>query len=370
MSLIGVVLSFGGLFCLTVGGGSTLLVQSFGLGIHKTIQAAVFPIGLILVIATETDLFTGNTIVLVISTLHKKTTWINRLISWSISFFGNLINCLCFQYFLVYHAGLLTYDPYLSYTIKYAELKGNTPWHQMFLRRIAGNWLLGLAFCLSASARDLNSKIIGIYLPIWLFVAVGYEYSIANMFTVQICMVLGANLSIGNYILNVLISVTLGNILGGVTTISFIHYKTLKLSIIVLAPLSGQHTGTNIGGGGQNTGGGGCGGQNTGGGGGGRQYTGGGQNTGGGGGGQNTGGGGGGGGQNTGGGGGGGQKTGGGGGGGGGGGQNTGGGQRIGGGSGDGGGQRTGGGGQRIGGDGQRIDGDGDGGGGLHGFMP
>ncbi|CAF3867204.1 unnamed protein product [Adineta steineri] len=341
MSLTGVVLSFGGLFCLTVGGGSTLLVQSFGLGIHKTIQAAVFPVGLILVLVTGTDLFTGNTMVLVISTLHKKTTWIDLLISWSISFFVNFIGCLCFQYFLVYHAGLLTYDPYLSCTIKYAELKG-------------------LAFCLSTSARDLNSKIIGIYLLIWLFVAVEYEHSIANMFTVQMGMLLGANLSTGNYILNVLIPVTLGNILGGVTTISFIHYKTLKLSIIVLAPLSGQHTGTNIGGGGQNTGGGGSG-QNTGGGGGG-------QNTGVGGGGQNTGVGGGG--QNTGGGGGGRQNTGGGGGGGGGGGQNTGGGgggagQRIGGGSGDGGGQR-------IGGDGQRIDGDGDGdgGSGLHGFMP
>ncbi|CAF3715360.1 unnamed protein product [Adineta steineri] len=222
--LAGVLLSFGGLFCLTVGGGSTLLAQNFGPGIHKTIQAAVFPIGLILVIVTGADLFTGNTMVLVISTLHKKTTWINLLISWSISFFGNLVGCICFQYFLVYHAGLLTYDPYLSYTIKYAEMKSNTPWYQMFLRGIGGNWLVCLAFCLSASARDLNSKIIGIYLPIWLFVAVGYEHSIANMFTVQMGMLLGANLSIGNYILNVLLPVTLGNILGGGIFVGFIYW--------------------------------------------------------------------------------------------------------------------------------------------------
>jgi formate/nitrite transporter FocA (FNT family) len=68
---------------------------------------------------------------------------------------------------------------------------------------------------LGTSARDLNSKIIGIYLPIWLFVAVGYEHSIANMFTVQMGMILGANLSVAKYILCVLIPVVLGNILGG-----------------------------------------------------------------------------------------------------------------------------------------------------------
>jgi formate/nitrite transporter len=179
------------------------------------IQAAVFPIGLVLVIITGADLFTGNTMILVVSTLHRKTTWINLLISWSVSFFGNLVGCLFFQYILVYYAGLLSYDPYRSFTIGLAEMKGNIEWHQIFLRGIGGNWLVCLAFWLGTSARDLNSKIIGIYLPIWLFVAVGYEHSIANMFTVQMGMILGANLSVAKYILCVLIPVVLGNILGG-----------------------------------------------------------------------------------------------------------------------------------------------------------
>ncbi|CAF3981124.1 unnamed protein product [Adineta steineri] len=84
--------------------------------------------------------------------------------------------------------------------------------------------LVCLAFCLSTSARGLNSKIIGIYLPIWLFVAVGYEHSIANMFTVQMGMLLGVNLSIINYILNVSIPVTLGNILGEGIFVGFIYW--------------------------------------------------------------------------------------------------------------------------------------------------
>ena len=222
--LAGVLLSFGGLFLLTVGGGSAPLTESLGPGIHKMIQAAVFPIGLVLVSLTGAELFTGNTMALTVSTLHRKTTWINLIVSWIVSFFGNLVGCLFFQYILVYYASLLSNDPYRSYTVKFAEVKGNLEWHQIFLRGIGGNWLVCLAVWLSTSARDLNSKIIGIYLPIWLFVAVGYEHSVANMFTVQMGMILGANLSVGKYILGVMIPVTLGNILGGGLFVGFIYW--------------------------------------------------------------------------------------------------------------------------------------------------
>ena len=213
--LAGVLLSFSGLFLLTIGGGGAPMDHTLGPGIHKMLQAAIFPIGLVLIVGTGADLFTGNTMTLVVSTLNKKTTWLQLIISWTVSYFGNLVGCLFFQYILVYYAGLLATDPYRSYTMKFAETKGNTEWHKMFLKGIAGNWLVCLAIWLGTSARDLASKIIGIWLPIWLFIAVGFEHSIANMFTVQMGMILGANLSVGKYISAVMIPVTIGNIIGG-----------------------------------------------------------------------------------------------------------------------------------------------------------
>jgi formate/nitrite transporter len=222
--LAGVLLSFGGLFLLIVGGGSAPLAESLGPSIHKMIQAAVFPIGFILLVITGADLFTGNTMALIVSTLNKKTTWFNLIISWVMSFFGNLTGCLFFQYILVYYAGLLSDEPYRSFTMKYAEIKGNIEWHQLFLRGIGGNWLVCLALWMGTSARDLNSKIVGIYLPTWLFITVGFEHSITNMFTVQMGMTLGANLSVGKYILRVLIPVTLGNILGGGFFVGFTYW--------------------------------------------------------------------------------------------------------------------------------------------------
>lgn len=222
--LAGVFLSFGGLFLLIVGGGSAPLAESLGPGIHKMIQASVFPIGLILIVITGADLFTGNTMALIVSSLHRKTTWFNLLICWIVSFFGNFIGCLFFQYILVYYAGLLSHEPYRSFSIRYTEMKGSIEWHQLFLRGIGGNWLVCLALWMAMSSRDLGSKIIGIYLPIWLFVAVGYEHCITNMFTVQMGMILGANLSIERYIWAVLAPVTLGNVIGGGFFVGFINW--------------------------------------------------------------------------------------------------------------------------------------------------
>ncbi|CAF3159014.1 unnamed protein product [Rotaria sp. Silwood2] len=222
--LAGVLLSFGGLLLLIVGGGSAPLAQNFGPSIHRLMQGAVFPIGLVLIVVTGADLFTGNTMILMISTLRKKTTWFDLIFSWIVSFFGNLGGCIFFQCILVYYAGLLSNEPYRSFTVQLAETKGNIKWHEIFLRGIGGNWLVCLALWLATSARELHSKIIGIYLPICLFIAVGYEHSIANMFTVQMGMILGANLSVGKYILRVLIPVTFGNIIGGGIFVGFVYW--------------------------------------------------------------------------------------------------------------------------------------------------
>ncbi|CAF4916006.1 unnamed protein product [Rotaria sp. Silwood1] len=174
----GVLLSFGGLLLLIVGGGSTPMIQNFGPSIHKLLQGIVFPIGLVLIVITGADLFTG----------------------------------------------LLSNDPYRLFTIQLAETKGNIKWYEIFLRGIGGNWLVCLSLWLASSARELYSKILGIYLPICVFIVVGYEHSIANMFTVQMGMILGANLSIGKYILHVLIPVTLGNIIGGGIFVGFAYW--------------------------------------------------------------------------------------------------------------------------------------------------
>ncbi|CAF3635234.1 unnamed protein product [Rotaria socialis] len=122
--LAGVFISFSGRFLIIVGDGSAPLAQNLGPGIQKMVEAAVFPIGLVLIMNTGAEFFTGNTM----------------------------------------YAGLLSTDPYRAYTLKITEIKSSIPWHQMFLRGIAGNWLVCLAVWLAITSRDFHSKVLGIFL--------------------------------------------------------------------------------------------------------------------------------------------------------------------------------------------------------------
>ncbi|NLS76013.1 MAG: formate/nitrite transporter family protein, partial [Chloroflexi bacterium] len=60
--------------------------------------------------------------------------------------------------------------------------------------------------------------------PIMAFVAMGMEHSIANMFFIPLGMFQGANVTIGQFLWNNLVPVTLGNIVGGSLLVGGIYY--------------------------------------------------------------------------------------------------------------------------------------------------
>lgn len=131
-------------------------------------------------------------------------------------FFGGL---------LVYYTGILSIEPYKHYAISLAEHKAaGSPWHQIFLKGIGCNWLVCIAVWGGASAKDIVSKVVIIFLPIWFFVAVGFEHVIANMFLIQMGMYLGADLTVGYYIWHSIIPVALGNIVGGGFFVGVAHW--------------------------------------------------------------------------------------------------------------------------------------------------
>jgi formate/nitrite transporter FocA (FNT family) len=99
----------------------------------------------------------------------------------------------------------------------FATKKQITPeWHQIFIRSIGCNWLVCLACILGAQGRELVSKILGIWWPIYAFVSVGLDHVAANMFFIPIGIWVGIpDLTVGLYIWKGIIPAGLGNIIGG-----------------------------------------------------------------------------------------------------------------------------------------------------------
>ncbi|MDR1055454.1 MAG: formate/nitrite transporter family protein [Prevotellaceae bacterium] len=64
------------------------------------------------------------------------------------------------------------------------------------------------------AAKDLTGKAIGIWTPVMLFVTLGYEYSVTNMFFTPAAIFSGADISWYEFGIVNLISATPGNITG------------------------------------------------------------------------------------------------------------------------------------------------------------
>jgi formate/nitrite transporter len=232
------------LFMLSMLAGSFIALASQGsnvaihtiesIGLAKALAGVLFSTGLMMVIITGAELFTGNTLIIV-SCLEKKTSWLQMLKKWLIVYIGNFVGSIIVAFF-IYKSGQLNYTDGLlgGFTIKIAVNKLSFNFGNAFFMGILCNWLVCMAVWMSAAAEDITGKIWAIFFPIWLFISSGFEHSIANMYYIPIGIFAKSNpfwvqaaISMGitqetleslnwaNMIMKNLLPVTLGNVIGG-----------------------------------------------------------------------------------------------------------------------------------------------------------
>lgn len=202
---------------------TTQMLGSFDVGIAKLIGAAVFPIGLMLVVIAGAELFTGNNL-MTLALFAKKITLPELLKNWVLVYIGNFLGSVLLGYIIV-KSGLYTPDSGItSKAIGLSEAKVNIAFQEAILRGILCNIIVVLAVWLSSASHNVIGKIFAIWFPIMLFVLSGFEHSVANMFFIPLGKFLGANITWSEIWINNLIPVTLGNIIGGAIIIPGVYY--------------------------------------------------------------------------------------------------------------------------------------------------
>ncbi|MEA3439160.1 MAG: formate/nitrite family transporter [Chloroflexota bacterium] len=236
--MAGVFIGLGAAFFTFVIHDSTLSV-----GLTKLIGGFVFSLGLILVIITGAELFTGNNLI-VMAFVSRKITLRLLLSNWGIVFVGNLVGSLIVL-FLIFLSGQWTAGgAAVGVTaLMIANAKVNLTFWQAISKGILCNILVCLAVYLCFSGRSVTDKILAILFPITAFVALGFEHSIANMYFIPAGLLLKhspevlaaaqdilggipdlSNLTISGFILNNLLPVTIGNIIGGTFFVGIAHW--------------------------------------------------------------------------------------------------------------------------------------------------
>jgi len=224
-----------GAFIAFASEGSNVAIHTLSsTGLAKALAGALFSAGLMMVVVTGAELFTGNALI-VIACLEKRSRWRGLLKNWGFVYLGNFIGSMLVAWFVL-RSGQFDFSEHLlgGFTIKMAAYKVGLTFENAFFMGLMCNWLVCMAVWMAGGANDIAGKMIAVFFPIWLFIASGFEHSVANMYYIPAgilakanpdwaaaAMKLGATremldgLTWRAFFLNNLAPVTLGNIVGG-----------------------------------------------------------------------------------------------------------------------------------------------------------
>ena len=185
------------------------------------VKGAVFPVGLILVVVCGAELFTGNNLLL-LPALNRDIKPSDMFKNWGIVYGGNLIGGVLIAVLVVFGGVMGDADgSIVQACIATAANKCNMDFGSILLRGILCNMLVCLAVWASTACKNHGEKILAVYLPVFAFVVLGFEHSVANMYYLSAGLITGAHfgitvagLNIGYSLLN-LLAATLGNMIGG-----------------------------------------------------------------------------------------------------------------------------------------------------------
>lgn len=191
----------------------------------RIVSGVLFGFGLGLVLLTGSELFTGNTL-MIISVLDRRIRVVEMLRNWGLVYIGNFISAFVlslltarFNFFGAGNSGLA------DFTMRVACAKMTMPFANAFVMGVLCNMLVVLGVLLGQAGKDGTSRILGAWAPVMLFVVCGFNHCIADMtycMSGLFCMKYYANhaagltgMNWGSFLTGNLLPVTLGNIVGG-----------------------------------------------------------------------------------------------------------------------------------------------------------
>lgn len=235
LTVLGKSFMAGMMIGLGAAGSSVAAHAITNVGVARLVAAVVFPVGLMMVILMGAELFTGDCL-LVMGLPEKNITPLQFVRMLILVYVGNLIGGVVLSWLIV-SSGQLNYSGGLlgAYTIKVALAKVCITPMQAVTSGILCNILVCAAVLMAVCAKDVTGKLLVSFFVIMLFVTAGFEHCVANMYYITAGIMASANpdyvavamekygideariglLNVWNMIVNNLIPVTIGNIIGG-----------------------------------------------------------------------------------------------------------------------------------------------------------
>jgi len=208
------------------------------------VGALIFPVSLVMIVLLGLELVTGSFALVPLARLEGKASWNAVFANWSWVFLANLLGSIAFGVLIAIsltNMGKVEVAGVAARIVAVAEAKtvanaalGTAGMVSVFVKAILCNWLVCLGVVMGMTSTSTVGKIAAIWLPIFLFFALGFEHAVVNMFVVPTGMLLGGKVSLYDWWVWNQIPVTLGNLIGGFVFTGlalYVTYKPAKQSI-------------------------------------------------------------------------------------------------------------------------------------------
>lgn len=202
-------------------------------GMAKVVGGLVFTTGLAMVVLTGAELFTSSTLTLT-ARATGRITWGQLLRNWLVVYVGNFLGSLALVVLYFLGASWQSGKGAVGVVaLTAADAKTSHTFVQTLCLGILCNLMVCMAVWITYAGRTVVDKVVGLTLPIAMFVASGFEHSVANMFLLPFAMAVKTwapasfwaqsgvtaaqygHLGWGSIFTANLLPVTLGNIIGG-----------------------------------------------------------------------------------------------------------------------------------------------------------
>jgi len=234
--LAGAFIALGAAFSTTTLAGSAALPY----GVARMLAGLAFSLGLILVVVGGAELFTGNSLI-VMAWASGKIKTMALLRNWLIVYLGNFVGSIGTAVLIFLARQYMNGNGSVGeIALKTAANKVQLGFIQAVVLGILCNTLVCLAVWLTYSARQTADKILAIIFPITAFVAIGSEHSVANMYFIPLGLMIKqfdptfvgglegqinlTGLTWSTFLVNNLLPVTLGNIIGGSILVGIFYW--------------------------------------------------------------------------------------------------------------------------------------------------
>jgi formate/nitrite transporter len=200
------------------------------------VGALIFPVGFVMIVLLGLELVTGSFAVLPMAVMSGQAKSGQMLSNWSWVLLGNLIGSAAYGVLFVIAvtdawqiapAGVAERVRQVAEakTIGYAAF-GAAGMLTVFVKAILCNWMVCMGVVMGLCSTSVIGRIAAAWMPILVFFAQGFEHTVVNMFIIPAGMMLGAKVSVVDWIVWNLVPVTLGNLVGGFSLVALALFST------------------------------------------------------------------------------------------------------------------------------------------------